>query len=139
MGTYGVLWGPMVTFAALWGPLGSRGDDWGAMGSFRDLWGHTATYGDLWGPMGPFSGFWLSNFLPLFHLGLMFLIPLIFFIFSLVGGMNFLHTHYDTNPPPGLRPPRILSIPYTPVYVSCGESLQGLHPPKIYRIPSRLV
>ena len=75
------------------------------MGSFGDFWGHTRTYGDVWGPMGPFSGFSPFSFFQLFHVGLIFPNPLIFLIFSLGGGINFLHTHFDTNPPP---PPSII-------------------------------
>ena len=45
---------------------------WGPMGAYGDLWGPIGTYGDLWGPIGAYG----------------------------VGGINFLHTHLDTNPPP---------------------------------------
>ena len=44
------------------------------MGAYGDLWGPIGTYGDLWdlsGPMGTCG----------------------------VGGINFLHTHFDTLPP----------------------------------------
>ena len=106
MGTYGGLWGPVGTYGNLgalmgacgdlwgllgthwhvwdlWGPIGTFGDLWGPMGtyggpmgSYRDLWGPIGTYGDLLGPMGTYG----------------------------VVGINFLHTHFDTNLPPPPAP-----------------------------------
>ena len=42
------------------------------MGTYGGLWGPIGPYGDLWGPIGAYG----------------------------VGGIKFLHTHLDTNPPP---------------------------------------
>ena len=80
IGTYGDLWGPMGTYGGLWGPIGPYGDLWGPMGTFGDPLAPMGTYGDLSGPMGTYG----------------------------VGGINFLHIHLDTNPPP--LPPSIRSI-----------------------------
>ena len=55
------------------------------MGTYRPLWGPMGAYGDLWGPIGTYGG--LSG--PMGTYG--------------VGGINFLHTHLDTNPPPFLQ------------------------------------
>ena len=55
------------------------------------------TYGDLWG-LFPDSGYLV--FFQLFHVGLIFPNPLIFIFFFLgLGGINFLHNHFDTPPP----------------------------------------
>ena len=53
--------------------MGTHGGLWGPIGPYGDLWGPIGTYGDLSGPMGTYG----------------------------VGGINFLHTHFDTPP---LRP-----------------------------------
>ena len=96
MGTFGDLWGPLGTSRKLWGPMGAYGDLLGPMGSFGDLWGLTGTYGDVWGPMGTFSGFWffLAFSCWLDHF------PTPLFLFFFLAG--FLHTHFDPYPP---RPP----------------------------------
>ena len=52
--------------------MGTWGGLWGPMGTFGDPLAPMGTYGDLSGPMGSYG----------------------------VGGINFLHTHLDTNPPP---------------------------------------
>ena len=52
--------------------MGTSAHLWGPIGTYGDLWGPIGTYGDLSGPMGTYG----------------------------VGGINFLHTHLDTNPPP---------------------------------------
>ena len=94
----------------LWVPMGTQGGLWGHLGPDGDPWGVSETYGDLWGPMGPFSGLRLFSFFQLFHVGLIFPNHFISFIFfSWVGGINFLHTNFDTNPPP-LFPPSIRPI-----------------------------
>ena len=93
MGTYGGLWRPMGTYGGLWGlwgPMGAYGDLWGPVGTYGGLWGPLGAYGDLWGPMGTYGGLWGPNG----TYG--------------VGGINFLHNHLDTNPPP--LPPSITSI-----------------------------
>ena len=56
----------------IWGPIGPYGDLWGPMGTFGDPLAPMGTYRDLSGPMGTYG----------------------------VGGINFLHIHLDTNPPP---------------------------------------
>ena len=71
-GDPGGLCGPMGAYGHLWGPMGTYQDLWGPMGTYGDLWGPNGTYGELLGPMGTYG----------------------------VGGINFLHTHFDTNPPP---------------------------------------
>ena len=71
----------MGTFGALWGPIGPYGDLWGPMGTFGDPLAPMGTYEDLSRPLGTYG----------------------------VGGINFLHTHLDTNPRPPL-PPSIKSI-----------------------------
>ena len=74
MGTCGGLWGPLGTHWHLWGPMGAYGDLWGPMGTYGGLWGPLGTHWHLWGPIGPMGTYG-------------------------VGGINFLHTHFDTNPP----------------------------------------
>ena len=51
--------------------MGTFGDLWAPLGPYGDLWGPIGTYGELLGPMGTYG----------------------------VGGINFLHTHFDTNSP----------------------------------------
>ena len=106
MGTHGCPWGLMGTFGDPWGPLGASRDLWGPMGSFGDLWGLTGTYGDIWGHMGAFCAFWLFSFFAAFPCCLDLSQPLYFFIFfSVGGGINFLHTRFDTPPlPPSITP-----------------------------------
>ena len=80
MEEYTTFWGGLLAsscLAAPQGPMGTYWDPWGPMGTYGCLWGPIGTYGDLWGPMGTYG----------------------------VGGINFLHTHFDTNPPP--LPPSI--------------------------------
>ena len=55
-----------------WGPMGTYGGPWGPMGAYGDLWAPIGTYGALSGPMGTYG----------------------------VGGINFLPTHFGTNPLP---------------------------------------
>ena len=69
----------MGTCWHLWAPMGTYGGLWGPMGAYGDSLAFMGTFGDplapigdLWGPMGTYG----------------------------VGGINFLHTHFDTNPPP---------------------------------------
>ena len=76
IGIYGDLWGPLARmgiFGGLWGAMGAHGDLSGPMGTYGGLWGPIGTYGDLWGPIGDYGDLW---------------------------GFNFLHTHFETNPPP---------------------------------------
>ena len=100
MGAYGDLWGPMGTYRGLWGPIGACGDLCGLVGTYGGLWGLVATYGYLWGPIGIFvdplapMGTYGDLWGPMGTNG--------------VGGINFLHTHLDTSPPP--LPPSIISI-----------------------------
>ena len=81
-GAYGDLWGLVGTYGGLWGPMGTYGHLWGPMGTYGRLWGPVGTSGDLWGPMGSFG----DPLAPMGTYG--------------VGGINFLYTHFDTNPPP---------------------------------------
>ena len=83
MGSYGNLWGAMGTFGGLWGVLGILG-----------------TYGGIWGLFLDFGCLFFSQ---LFHVGLIFSNPCILFLLG-GEGSNFLHTHFDTNPPPPLPP-----------------------------------
>ena len=65
--------------------MGIYGDIWRPIGTYRDLSGPMGTYGGLWGPLGthwPLLG------------------PMGTYRAYGVGGINFLHTHLDTNPPP---------------------------------------
>ena len=82
MGAHWHLWGHLETHWHLWGPLGAYGHLWGPMGTYWPLWGPMGDYGDLCGPIGPYGDLWG----PIGAYG--------------VGGINFLHTHLDTNPPP---------------------------------------
>ena len=80
MGTFGDPLAPMGTYGGLWAPMGAYGDLSGPVGTYGGLWGHFGTHWHLWGPMGTYG----------------------------VGGINFLHTHFDNTPPP--LPPSIRSI-----------------------------
>ena len=90
MGAHWHLWGHLETHWHLWGPLGAYGHLWRPMGTYWPLWGPMGAYGELWAPIGPYGDLWG----PIGAYG--------------VGGINFLHTHLDTNPPP--LPPSIRSI-----------------------------
>ena len=104
MSAHGDLWGPM-------GPLGPHGDPCRPLGTFRDLWGVLGTFGDIQGPMGTYGDLWglfpesgCLVFFPAFSYWLDLSNPLIFIIFFLGGGgINFLHPHFDTNPPPSSK------------------------------------
>ena len=85
MGTYGGLWGPIGPYGDLWGPMGTFEDPLAPMGTYGDLSGPMGAYGDLWGPIGPYGDLWG----PIGAFG--------------VGGINFVHTQLDTNPPPFLQ------------------------------------
>ena len=69
------------------------------MGTFGDFWGPIGTFGELLGPMGTYG----------------------------VGGITFLHTHFDTNPPPP-RPFLQASHLYQTYHTSCGVQCKNNMP-----------
>ena len=100
MGTYWDLWGPIRAYVHLWGPMrmygdlsgpmGTNGDVWGTIGTYGDLRGLVGTYGDLWGPIRTYGDLWGPIGTNGELLGPMGTYG--------VGGINFLHTHFDTPP-----------------------------------------
>ena len=58
MGTFGDLWGPMLSYGDLLGPMGTCWDPSGAMGTYGDLCGGSRTYGDFWERLGTYVHFW---------------------------------------------------------------------------------
>ena len=68
----------LLMLVVLCGPLKRPMDVWGPVGAYGGLWGPVEAYGGLWGPMGACGDLW-------------------------GGGINFLHTHFDTKPPSFLQ------------------------------------
>ena len=119
MGAHGDLWGPM-------GPLGTYGDLWGPMRTLGELWGPMGSFGDLWGRMGTYAFFRILvvQFFPAFPSWLDLSETLDFF-FSRVGGINFLHTHFDTNapPPPFLQASYLYQTYHTSCCIHCKHNM----------------
>ena len=89
----------MGTYGGLWGPIGPYGDLWGPMGTFGDPLAPMGTYGDLSGPMGTYG----------------------------VVGINFLHTHFDTNaPPPFLQASNLYQTYHTSCCIHCKNNVPHL-------------
>ena len=74
--------------------MGTYGGLWRPMGAYGDLWGPIGTYGDLSGPMGTYG----------------------------VGGINFLHTHFDT-PPPFLQALDLYETYHTSCCIHCKNNM----------------
>ena len=127
MGAYGDLWAPLGTYGHLWGTTGAYGDVWGPIGAYRDLWAPLGTYGHLWGPMGAFGDLWgpMGTFgglwAPLRTYGEL-LGPMGTYG---VGGINLLHTHFDTKPPhrPFLQSSDLYDTYHTAFCIHCKNNM----------------